>query len=78
MTTVYITLAQNQVARHFPGLNTPNGGGYVEVTARDWEECMRIVGNLLGVAWAFQYDALDRIHPLDRTRILLVRMMEAS
>lgn len=56
--TFYVTTAANH----------PGGAGYWEVTARDREEAREVAFRNLGPKWAFDYENLEDIHPLDRAR----------
>lgn len=48
--------------------NHPGGAGYWKVRARDRDECREVAFKNLGAKWAFDYERLEDIHPLDRER----------
>jgi hypothetical protein len=54
----YFTLSDNQ-----------GGPGCVEVAANNFSEARNKMVENYGIKWAFQYDSIDKVHPLDQ-RIL--------
>lgn len=58
----YFTLARSQ-----------GGPGCVEVEARDYQDARTIMFKVWGDKWAFQYDSIDEVHPVDRKIILKIR-----
>jgi hypothetical protein len=57
----YFTLAHNQ-----------GGPGCVEVKAESYSVARRKMILARGVKWAFQYETLDKVHPLDRQIIEVI------
>lgn len=60
----YFTMSRNQIEQHWPYLSL--SGGYVEVNALDADDARRKMIGVFGKTWAFQYDSIEEIHPLDR------------
>lgn len=52
----YFTLASNQ-----------GGPGCVKVAGTTWDHARARMINAYGLSWAFQYNCLEDVHPLDRT-----------
>jgi hypothetical protein len=57
----YCTLAANQ-----------GGPACVEVWARSWEEARDKMFQIYDAHWAFQYESLEKVHPLDRKILQVV------
>jgi hypothetical protein len=55
MKTYYFTLSQSQ-----------GGPGCVEVHAADWHSAREVMVQEHGPRFAFQYESLEEVHPLDR------------
>lgn len=62
MKEFFFTLAANQ-----------GGPGCVQIQANDSEEARQIMFKAWGNNWAFQYDALQDIHPNDRRIIVKIK-----
>lgn len=43
--------------------------GYVEVVAENSTIARQLMVDKYGLAWGFEYDAVEEIHPLDRTKL---------
>jgi hypothetical protein len=61
MNKYYVTLAANH-----------GGPGCVEVTASDYETARQLTFEILGRKWAFIYESLEDVHPLDQTILLKI------
>ena len=51
----YFTLSDNQ-----------GGPGCIAAHANDFHEARNKMVENFGIRWAFQYDSLDKVHPLDQ------------
>ena len=49
--------------------NQPTGAGYFEVHEDDSEKARKLVFELIGPQWAFMYNSLEDVHPLDRIKL---------
>lgn len=63
LTTYYATLSDNQ------SFNGKCGPGYVEIHAENIMEAREKIHNATDRRWAFMYDSLDKIHPLDQINL---------
>lgn len=50
----------------------PNLWGYVEVKATGREKARAKMITKHGLAWGFEYNTLDQVHPLDRNLIEVI------
>jgi hypothetical protein len=63
MKTFYATLSDNH------NFNGKPGGGYVEIKAENIMEAREKIHQATDGRWAFMYDALEKVHPLDRIKL---------
>ena len=61
------------MSEHFFTLSASQGGpGHVSITASSWMRAREIMFGIYNGNWAFQYDAIDQLHPNDQRCILRI------
>lgn len=64
MKDFFFTLTTRHIEHHWPGRRL--SGGCVKVSAPDASVARERMAENFGVKWSFQYDDIEKVHPLDR------------